>query len=384
MKKSILIIAGVVFVVPPLIASDLTGTRLSNQFNSKLSANFDSISFRVPENITDISNVDLSNIEIPKEDPDGEIASVIYYGKRENSKEVLDIFLDSHTKNEADGCIMMVSVFNSKGEVEYRLDNVVIRYNGSMHYIIEFDPPLIENEKYRNVRIAATFYSNEDNKHQYLEFNIDYTEKSEYIFEDNLSFTSTYPVAIKYTLDGKIEKRYENFNFESICNLKYNRPIFDISKLGFKYSYDSMEIMVPNYTDCYLLIDEIYDKSDLEEENEMKKIPLSLYYENGQIKFSLIDDYYYDSGDGMIYKTEKNGRSKVNNLILPTTYQGAKEAIYYELHFTNFSSNESNIVFKSYVSFDVKWFGSCDDSYFCVGSIDEILEDVYYSGGVIV
>ena len=110
---------------------------------------------------------------------------------------------------------------------------------------------------------------------------------------------------------------------------------------------------------------------------------LSLVSENNVIKFCLLNSYYYDSSDGMVYKSDKSGRKEINNLILPTTYKG-DTSIYYELHLKKFSASESDFIFKSYATFDVKWFGSCGDSYFCVSSIEELLEDVNYSGGVIV
>ena len=208
-----------------------------------------------------------------------------------------------------------------------------------------------------------------------------YTKPSNYVYEDNVTYTSNYPVAIKYTLDGKVTKYFETFKFSSICGLDCHKPIFDINSLKFTYSYNEMDIMIPNYEECYLLIDDVYDNSDFESVNEMKKIPLSLVNENGIVSFRLIDKYYYDSSDGMVYKSIGSGRKEINNLILPTTYKG-NTSVYYELHFKEFSASKSNLVFKSYANFDVKWFGSCSDSYFCVDYIEELLEDVYYSGGV--
>ena len=93
--------------------------------------------------------------------------------------------------------------------------------------------------------------------------------------------------------------------------------------------------------------------------------------------------YYYDSGTGMVYQNNIAGRNEVNSLILPSTFN-ADSALYYELHLKGISASNSDLVFKSYASFEYKWFGSCDSSLFCVDSIDELLEEVYYSEGVTV
>lgn len=319
--------------------------------------------------------------ELNKE-PEGIIGYVTYYGQREGSKEILDIYLDSQTLYKDDDCFLMVSVYSSDGDLEYRLNTTYIQFSIAMHYKIEIDPPKKENETYREVRIAATFYSNENDRHQYLTFNIDYKEPSTFIYEEDIAYTSNYPVTIKYKLNGEIEKIYESLKFNNICNSKFHKPIFDISKMNLTYTYKRCEIYIPNYDECYLLIDKLYDTSDLEEENEMKKIPLNLVYLDGIVSFELKDKYYYDSSDGMIYKNDKSGRSEINSLILPSTFPAEEEAIYYELHFTNFTSSGDEIVFKSYASFDIKWFGICGESYFCIESKEDLLEDAYYSGGI--
>ena len=384
MKKHILVFAGVALITTPLIASGIgTGTNRPI-IGSYLSFSATSQSIRFPSKYLSnfMSSGYLSSIgeNIP---PDGKIGHVTYYGKREGKKEIIDIFLDSQTSMAEDACFLMVTVKNSKGEIEYRLDTTIVKFKGTKHYIIELDPPKLENETHRTVKVAATFYSSSVNQQQEVNFDIDYTEHKEYIFDSNQKYTSECPIVIRYTQDGKKERIYESFDFNSLCNISYERPIFDINRLSFTYSYQDMEVMLPNYEECYLLIDDVYDSNDFDEENEMKKIPLSLVSENNVIKFCLLNSFYYDSSDGMVYKSDKSGRKEINNLILPTTYKG-DASIYYELHLKKFSASESDFIFKSYATFDVKWFGSCDDSYFCVSSVDELLEDVNYSGGVIV
>ena len=384
MKKSVMVLIGAAVIVPPLIAASTIGGPINPNFGSYLSFSAISQSIRFPNsNVLSNGTSGLLSSLIESQKPNGTIGSVTYFGKREGKNEVLDIYLDSQTISADDYCFLMVNVKNSEGETEYVLETTIVRFKGSTHYLIELDPPKLENETKRTVKVCATFYSCTASPQQEINFEIDYTEKKEFIYEDNTRFTSSYPIAIKYTQKGKEEKIYESFNFDSICNLNYKRPIFSVEDIRFTYSYSNMEIMLPNYNECYLLIDEVFDNSDFEDENDMKKVPLSLVYENGVISFSLIDEYYYDSGDGMIYRSDNSGRKAVNNLILPTTYN-CDNAIYYELHLKGLSSSESDFIFKSYASFDVKWFGSCDDSYFCVSKVDELLEDAYYSGGVII
>lgn len=369
MKKLAFVISGLIILIPPIFSDGLEDVQignLSNLLSSKPHLDY-SGSFSIEDNL---------------EEPDGKIGNVTYYGKREGKKEILDIFLDSQTARTPDYCFMMVSVYSSQEDLEYRLDTTIVRFIGKTHYVIELDPPELENETYRTVKIAVEFYSNEEQSNQFMKFDIPYCEQKKYTYENDINFTSSYPVAIRYFLDGTVEKIYEEFNFNAICNLTNHKPIFDIKKLSFNYGYDDCEIFIPNYDECYLLIADVYDNSDLDEENEMKKVPLNLKSENGVVQFELANSYYYDSSDGMIYQNNKTGRSEINSLILPLTYSGNNESIYYELHFTDFSSSGDELIFKSYASFDVKWFGSCIDSYFCVDSKDDFLSDVYYSGGV--
>ena len=139
---------------------------------------------------------------------------------------------------------------------------------------------------------------------------------------------------------------------------------------------------IPLYDECYLLIDDVYDLSDISEENSMKKIPLKLIKDNGIIKFDLVYNYFYDSSDGMIYETNETGRRKISKLFLPTTYENEKESIYYEIHLNNLGAGLNNYVFKSYATFDIKWFGNCGSSFFCVQTGDELIDGAHYSGGV--
>ena len=85
----------------------------------------------------------------------------------------------------------------------------------------------------------------------------------------------------------------------------------------------------------------------------------------------------------MVYQNNIAGRNEVNSLILPSTFN-ADSALYYELHLKGISASNSDLIFKSYASFEYKWFGSCDSSLFCVESIDELLDNVHYSDGVTV
>ena len=85
----------------------------------------------------------------------------------------------------------------------------------------------------------------------------------------------------------------------------------------------------------------------------------------------------------MVYINNIAGRNEVNSLILPSTFN-VNSAVYYELHLNGLSASNCDFIFKSYASFEYKWFGSCDTSLFCVDSIDELLEDVHYDEGVTV
>ena len=335
-----------------------------------------------------ISKSDFDNFEDSFQDNQnnkvkGELESVTYYAKRNDKKEELDIYLNSNTYIGEDYCFMIISVYSSDGVLEYRMDNTKVEYRGRYNHKIEIDPPLNENETSRHIKVATTFYSNSLNQHQLIEFDVDYSLNKEYVFEDNKNFKALSPVKVLATKDGEVKKYYEEFQFLNLCNISSKKPVFNVKDIRFIYNYENMIEDVPSYEECYLLIDNIYDKSDFLEENEMKKVPLELVYNDGVVNFKLKNKYYYDSGDGMIYQNNLAGRNEVNNLILPATYN-ANSAVYYEIHLNGFSAGNSNLIFKSYASFEYKWFGNCGTSMFCVESLDEMLEDAYYSGGVIV
>lgn len=369
MKKTIPIACGIVLVSVPLIAPLVAPEDNPNIHHSRISLP----SISVPLNGAGDAFLN--------QDPCGEMTYVTYYGKRYGSKEILDIYLDSKTLNKDDKCFLTVTVFNSSGDLEYRLDTTVVYFTVNTNYIIELDPPLKENETFREVRVAATFYSNKNNHNQFIAFNIDYKEKETYVFENDIDYNSDYPIVLRHYLNGKEEELYEKISFNNICNLNFNKPIFDIERMSLKYSYENYKINIPQYDECYLLIEDLYEGSDIEEENNMKKIPLNLVFKNNAVYFELINKYYYDSNDGMIYKTNKSGRNETSKLLIPSTFANNK-SIYYELHFNNFTASKDEIIFKSYATFDIKWFGACGNSYFCVKAIEELLEDVHYSGGI--
>lgn len=371
MKKTIPIVGGITLLTAPLIAPVVMPEDNPNINNSKIS---------LPSFI--ITDTFINNSAVLDKEPCGEMRYVTYYGKRKGSKEILDIYLDSGTLNKEDKCFLTVSVFDSSGEVEYRLDTTIIYFEVATNYIIELDPPKKENETFREVRVAATFYSNKNNHHQYIAFNVDYKKQETYTFENDIDYNSEYPIILKNYLNGKEEEIYESMSFKNMCNLKFNRPIFELEQMSFTYNYENKKIMLPQYDECYLLIDGVYEGSDIEEENEMKKIPLNLVSKNETIYFELLNKYYYDSSDGMLYQSNKSGRNETSKLLLPSTFTNDNKSVYYEIHFKNFTSSGDEMIFKSYAEFNIKWFGACGDAYFCVKSIEELLENVNYSGGI--
>ena len=375
MKKHFWITTGLILVTVPVVSAvNFKVKNLKNSF--------------VKFSTINISKSDFDNFEDSFQDNQnnkvkGELESVTYYAKRNDKKEELDIYLNSNTYIGEDYCFMIISVYSSDGVLEYRMDNTKVEYRGRYNHKIEIDPPLNENETSRHIKVATTFYSNSLNQHQLIEFDVDYSLNKEYVFEDNKNFKALSPVKVLATKDGEVKKYYEEFQFLNLCNISSKKPVFNVKDIRFIYNYENMIEDVPSYEECYLLIDNIYDKSDFLEENEMKKVPLELVYNDGVVNFKLKNKYYYDSGDGMIYQNNLAGRNEVNNLILPATYN-ANSAVYYEIHLNGFSAGNSNLIFKSYASFEYKWFGNCGTSMFCVESLDEMLEDAYYSGGVIV
>lgn len=372
MKKIVYYVGGAVLITTPLLAATVNNGINDNLFNSsKPSLELPNYSFP--------SHLISENLD---RDAKGIISSVTYYGKREGKKEKLDIYIDSQTMNKEDACFLMVSVYGSDGGLEYRLDTTTVKYTVATHYIIEIDPPENKNETYREVKVAGTFYSNETNRHQYIDFQIDYPKESNYTFEENIEYISNYPIAVIHRSNGSIEKIYENIDFNNICNLNFETPIFDINKMNLKYAYKFSDVTIPNFEECYLLIEGLYDSSDIEEVNGMKKIPLNLVFKNDKIYFELINKYYYDSNDGMLYQTDKSGRNEISKLIIPSTFSAIDKAVYYELHFEDFTAERTHMTFKSYATFEYKWFGACGSSYFCVKIMEELLDNANYSGGV--
>ena len=375
MKKHYWITTGLILVSIPVVSA--VNIRVKNYRNSFVKFSTINLPKSDYEDLFD-------SIQINQDDKvKGELESVTYYAKGSNEKEKLSICLNSNTLFGEDYCFMMVSVYSSKGVLDYRMDNSKIDYRGKENYEIELDKPLDENESSRHIKVAATFYSNPTNQHQLIEFDVEYTSSKEYEFDENKNYKSLIPIKIEAYKDNEVKKYYEEFQFINVCDLEYRNPIFEVSKMNFIYNYENMESNVPSYSDCYLLIDQVYDKSDFIEENDMKKVPLELVYIDGVVSFKLKNKYYYDSGTGMVYQNNIAGRNEVNSLILPSTFN-ADSALYYELHLKGISASNSDLVFKSYASFEYKWFGSCDSSLFCVDSIDELLEDVHYSDGVTV
>ena len=189
---------------------------------------------------------------------------------------------------------------------------------------------------------------------------------------DNL--TSSWLPDTHFVYGDKLEELGISFVVLGSCNMDASAD----------YTYKLNQVNIPQYSECYLLIEGLYDSSDMDEENGMKKIPLNLVHKNGTIYFELVKKYYYDSSDGMLYQNDKSGRNEISKLIIPSTFSANDQAIYYELHFKDFTAERTHMVFKSYATFKIKWFGTCGDSYFCIKCIEELLEDAYYSGGVTV
>ena len=374
MKKHYWITTGLILVTIPVVTAVNIRTR---NFRTSF-IKFSTINIPRSDNESIFDSLQVNQNDKVK----GELESVTYFARSENEKEKLIISLNSNTLFGEDYCFMIVSVYSSKGVLDYRLDNTKVEFKGKDNYELEFDKPLDEDETSRHIKVATTFYSNPTSQHQLIEFDVEYTKSKEYEFNENKNYKSSVPVKIVATKE-EVQKYYEEFQFINVCDLEYRNPIFDVGEMNFIYNYEKMESNIPSYSECYLLIDQVYDRSDFIEENNMKKIPLELVYKDGVVSFKLKNKYFYDSGTGMVYQNNIAGRNEVSSLILPSTFN-ANSAVYYELHFKDFSASNSDLVFKSYASFEYKWFGSCDSSLFCVESIDELLEDVHYSDGVTV
>lgn len=373
MKKHYWVVTGLLLMSVPVVST--VSKKLKNTKNNIVAISSFDFSLGSYEDIYD------SYMENQNNKVKGELESVTYYAKKGSKKESLKICLNSNTLSGEDYCFLVVSVYATDGTLDYRMETTKVEYKGISYYEVEIGEPKNENETNRLIKVAATFYSNSLNQHQFIEFNVKTSLNKEYTFEENKNYTSLTPVKVSIDKNGDIKEYYEEFQFLSVCNYKNRKPIFDVSDLSFIYNYEKITDTIPYYEDCYILIDKIYDKSDFDEENEMKKIPLELDYLDGVVRFKLKNKYYYDSSDGMVYQNNLAGRNEVSKLILPATYD-VSNAIYYEVHINGVSASESNLIFKSYASFEYKWFGSCDSSLFCVEGKDELLEDPYYSGGV--
>ena len=375
MKKHYWIITGFVLMSVPVVST--VGMRIRNNRNSMIVFPSINVSLGSYQDKFD-SFIGNQNNKVC-----GELESVTYYAKTKDKNERLLLFLNSNTLSGEDYCFLVVSVYASDGSLDYRLETTKVEFKGLKYHEIEIGEPKNKNETNRLIKVATTFYSNPNDQHQLIEFNVKTSLNKEYVFEDNKNFKSLSPVRVEAFNNGEIKEYYEEFQFLSFCNYKNKKPIFNVNDLSFIYNYEKVNNSLPYYDECYLLIDSIYDKSDFEEENELKKVPLELEYFEGVIHFKLKNKYYYDSGDGMVYQNNQAGRNQINNLVLPATYD-ANSAVYYEIHLNGFSAAKSDLVFKSYASFEYKWFGQCDTSLFCIESVEELIDDPFYSGGVTV
>ena len=154
MKKHYWITTGLILVTIPVVSAVNIRTR---NFRTSF-VKFSTINIPRSDNESIFDSLQVNQNDKVK----GELESVTYFARSENEKEKLIISLNSNTLFGEDYCFMIVSVYSSKGVLDYRLDNTKVEFKGKDNYELEFDKPLDEDETSRHIKVATILTGTED------------------------------------------------------------------------------------------------------------------------------------------------------------------------------------------------------------------------------
>lgn len=306
------------------------------------------------------------------------VKSITYVGYTASKKPYVMAELDALCNGCTGVAGYSITLENSKGVAEY-FESFTITYLTRATIQHEIRDPINEYETKRKIWLSFNFTKNTSSAQQIYSLDIYHEPNTTYNISSLFSHSPGVPYKIVRAANGSINSYYERFVFDKLIDMKLIKMAIDPTKFILDYWNTQYESLGLYSNETFLLIDKIYDGSDIPTLYGSYKFPLKIKCTTVTCNFELLDTYYYDQEAKMLFITNGANRRVTKTLTIPPQF--AKQSITFELHLINAGSSKQNYIVRSTLSTSLNAFGDCENSYYCISKVNEILDDVEYKVG---
>lgn len=307
------------------------------------------------------------------------INAIRFMGKNYNSNAYIEVEVKARCATCTTNYIGAIAIKDEEGNILNTFQKHE-SFVGIAKVKMAIDDEIIKNNDYLLIYSTFLFTKNSDLNYQQQHLNIEIEGIENNIIDVNgnlLSFRKKCPYYIEKLVDGSMLKLYESYSFANALQIDYKSNEINVEKISFQYSDSSLNEIPIFYSNAYLLIPDIFKKSDIKMKDGKYCFPLEINCSNHTCSFSLLKNYYFDYNLDMLFSTYQASRIATNNIKLPSTYD-INIPIPYQIVIENVGAYNDEITINGKFKVDYKIFGACSNSKYCVGKTQGVTGDIEY------
>ena len=334
-------------------------------------------SFSYPLLTINRKNKNFANNNIPS--GNDYISAIRYKGRNYDSNALIEVEVKAR-------CITCSSSFIGAIAIKDEEGNILDKFQKGGTFVGEtkvnmaIDDELFKNND--NLLIYSTFVftknTNIEFQQQQLNIEVNGIEQSIIDISGNLlSFRKKAPYYIEKLVDGSMLKLYESYSFADAIQIDFKSNEVDVEKVSFQYSDSSLNEIPIFYSNAYLLIPDIFKKSDIKMKDGKYYFPLEITCSNYICSFSLLKNYYFDYNLDMLFSSYQESRIATNKIKLPSSYD-INTPIPFQIVIEDVGAYSDEITINGKFKVAYKLFGACSNSKYCVGKTKGVSGDIEY------
>lgn len=307
------------------------------------------------------------------------IKAIKYKGRSLENNALVEIDLAASCSTCSTNFIGIILIKDAEGNVLDRFQKSA-KFTGTYTLNMAIDDSLFEENSTLNLATNITFPSNKVFEDQQQIASIELENIGESIFDVSknlLSYRKKCPYFVEKSNDGSLIKLYESYAFNESIIGNFDTNEIDIRQLSFQYSDSSLNEIPIYYGNAYLLIDGVFEKSDIDTKDGKYYFPLDITCKEYKCSFSFMQNYYFDYNLDMLFSTYQASRIATNTLKLPSNFDTTK-TIPYQIVIEDAGAYGDEITINGTFKVSYKLFGACENSKYCVGKTNGFSGDIEY------
>ncbi len=307
------------------------------------------------------------------------IKAIRYKGRSLENDAIIEIEIAASCNTCTTNFIGIILIKDADGNVLDRYQKTS-KFTGVYTLKMTVAEHIFKENPILNIATNITFPNNKvfEDQQQVISFNLDNINGDSLDISKNLlTYRKKCPYFFERMNDGSLTKLYETYTFNGAISGDFDTNEIDVRKLSFQYSDSSLNGIQIYYKNAYLLIADIFDKSDIEVKDGKYYFPLDITCKDYKCSFSFLQNYYFDYNLDMLFSTYQAARIATNKLKLPLNFDTTK-SIPYQIIIEDTGAYGDDITINGVFKVSYKLFGSCDNSKYCVGKTNGFSGDIEY------